>query len=62
MWRSHGLQPVGPHFLKLSLPKSSTKVYITIHILQLIGLTLRAEKGPLKGLKGSVFRINIAPA
>jgi len=29
MWRSHGLQPVGLHFLKLSLPKSSKKVYVT---------------------------------
>ncbi len=47
---------------KLSLPKTLKKVYVTTHILQLIALTLRTEKGALKGLKGSVFRRTIAPA
>ena len=38
---------IGKHyFLKLSLPKTPKKVYITIHILQLMALTLRVEKGP----------------
>jgi hypothetical protein len=32
------------------------------HISQIIALTLRAEKRPLKELKGSVFRRNIAAA
>jgi hypothetical protein len=38
---------IGKHcIVKLSLPKTSKKVYITIHILQLMALTLRVEKGP----------------